>query len=198
MKRNHFLLLSAFVLLTFLSCSKKAKTEPDQGITTYTNVKLGNQKNTDVGSFINLATGKVYKAAEAFTKQNEIDLVFLHDAGFAAIVSPAWVYSSYPNTSTYLSPQYGLKYWSSLNHTELDICENSAAADFTSVENYRQLQNLLKDCGMVMGVAEHDIHKDDIIRFKTPQNKWGVIKINKVQGNESVSGFVEVDIKIQN
>jgi hypothetical protein len=144
-----------------------------------------------------LSTGKAYTFSEAFANQEEIDLVFLHDVGYGALVSPVWVYNNYPNSETYLKAQYGIKFWNNPKHTELDICENEGPADFLAAQNYPQLNNLWNQCGQVFGVAEHDIKKDHIIRFNTAQKKKGVLKINKVTGNESTSGYVELDIKIQ-
>lgn len=196
MTKRILIFATGLIFLSF-SCSKDDDAVTDDGIRIHSNVRIGNQNNNEPGSFINLSTGEVYTFAEAFNRQQEIDLVFLHDSGFGAVVSPAWVYNNYPNTETYLKAQYGIKFWNNPKHTELDICEEETPTDFAVVSNIQQLKNLWNQCGMVMGVAEHDIKKDDIIRFNTAENKKGVLKINKVVGNESTSGYVEIDIKIQ-
>ena len=191
------ILFAALFSFLFISCKKDKNIEPIQKtIISYNNIKIGNQNN-QLGCFINLSTGKVYQFDEAFEKQNEIDLIFLHDFAYGALISPAWVYNNYPSSSVFLNPGTGVKFWNALRTTDLDICESSVPNDFTSVLNFTQLETLYNQCGMVMGVAEHDVKKDQIIRFKTADNKIGVIKINKVQGNENIDGFIELEIKIQ-
>lgn len=82
--------LFSIVLIT-QSCSKDKTPNPkEEPILYHNNIRIGNQNN-QLGSFINLSTGKVYNFEDAYAHQNEIDLAFLHDFGYGALVSPAWI-----------------------------------------------------------------------------------------------------------
>lgn len=196
MKKITALFMFFCLIAAVLACSKDDDPQPTPDITTYTNIRMGNQ-NSQTGCFINLSTGKVYDFEEAFAHQNEIDVAFLHDFGYAVFVSPAWMYSAYSGSKTYTNNTYGVKFWTEKNDTRFDICEVSTPADFNAVQNSPQLQTLLAQCGMTDTNAAHDMQKDDVIQFKTNKNKRGVIKINKVHGDEELDGYVEFDIKIQ-
>ena len=160
-----------------------------QPVRTIPSLVLGAQQCTTNGSFLDVNHARVYFQDSAFLVQDSIELLYYYDpAGDANTISS-------PNANidpTIYTGASGLSNWT-VKH-ECKFLETAiSAATFDAVANdslliatFDAINAKRKAKNLVAG---------EVYSFKTAHGKFGLFKVNDVQGMES--GTIDVTIKIQ-
>jgi hypothetical protein len=156
-------------------------------IETYLHINMGAQNNLQIGGFFSMQNQLVYLPEDAQANQAIIDLVYyfgeddhtlaspganIEDGIFEENISPvSW---DIRNTTRFIK--------TALSDAEFDATTNDSIliVCYTEGEGKRKAKNLA-DGG--------------VFSFKTQNSKFGLFKINEVNGSES--GNLLIDIKIQ-
>lgn len=162
---------------------------PYQPVNVFDNVILGAQYCSTNGSFMSLKSGNVWFQADAFTIQDSIEMLYYYDStGDANTIS-----SSNANIGTFIYPgNTSPIYWTVKNETRFYKTAYTAA-DFNNIINdslllatYNEISAKRKAKNLVAG---------DVYSFKTVHTKYGMFKVEQVNGSEG--GTVQFSIKIQ-
>lgn len=149
-------------------------------VVAYTNVTMGSYNDPTYGSFMATATGTVMKIAEASADQSSVDFAFylgaVNKSTFGA-PSNADVQAVFELAGVWTVFNATLFEMSSLSAAEFDAIGNAYAfPEFTGTAD--DINNLLMD---------------DVVIFKTVNNKLGFIKINSINGKGDI---VNIDVKV--
>jgi len=156
-------------------------------IITLENIVLGAQNN-ETGGFYSLDSNAVYPASEAQLHQEIIDKVYyyygedenviaspganIESDVFSADIHPAnW---DIRNTTRYIPLDYSIQ--------DFDVIQN----DSTLIASYLEGEGKRKAKNLIPG---------NVFSFKTHELKFGMMKINEVNGAEN--GTISIDVKIQ-
>lgn len=199
MKKFTFLSIMGCIMLIFPACSSDEGEPASESLVTHNRIVLGNQNHVQIGSFVNLYSGKIYTIREAFENQGQIDLVFFHDdpSNAPCLVSPSAVaqYTTIDN-KIQTDPQHGLAKWELLTTMEIGVTDITAG-QFEGVKSYPELKTLIDKDNHVTVKGEYQISAGKVYKFKTGNKKWGLISIIALDGNAKTSGTVAMDVKIQ-
>lgn len=198
---------SIMLLVSLVSCKKEPTpevTNQDEtiAVSSFLNINLGNHNNVDFGSFINLRTGEVYHLsidAKAFDNQSKVDLVYYynninHTDPF--IGAPTTAGSNNATGGIFDNNPYGINFWTTVNNTEFGLANDISVGDFNSIQNLAELKSKWGTVSVGLHY-EYNVLSDKIYRFKTTDNKIGLLKINSIVGSGQTIGTMNVDVKIQ-
>ncbi len=197
-------ILSIAIIAALLTgCDKKDddnnKPSGKTPINSYTNINLGNDKNDDYGSFINLKSGQVYflsKAPKALESQSNIDLVYWYNNinhGDPYLGAPAEVKSNIYEGEIFDNNPDGINFWTTVNNTFFSST-NISVGEFNNITSYEQLKDAVDE---IYGHYEYNVKSEKVYKFKTWDNKIGLLKINTIVGRGDITATMNIDIKVQ-
>jgi len=169
-----------------LSISIYKITSQYKSIKTINNIDIGAQQ-CSLGSFYSIDSNKVFFLMDAYNNQSIIDIIYYYTNNSSVLSSPAE-----NDAPTIYTGNNGIYQWSIRNETR--YCNTTLSiTDFNNINNdsllissYKQEQSKRK---------AKDLKSNNIISFKTHNNKLGLIKINSIDPSET--GKINIDIKIQ-
>jgi hypothetical protein len=152
------------------------------------NVELGNQKNKTIGQCYSSSTNKVYGIETGNNGDNKIDFIHAYDySQGAGLVSPY----HYPFEG------YGFATWNNDRYSFF-LLTNLTASDFDNIKYGTDIR---------LAIPVNDLYVNayglttnagqNVIGFKTPENKWGLIKITEITGSNLMSGSIKMVVKVQ-
>jgi hypothetical protein len=155
-------------------------------IDTYTAILMGAQSNIDLGSFLDIETGEVYKIGPATTNQSIIDVVYYYGSqNLATLTAPddATVGGGAGNLSLCES-------WTNKNATRFGTTSITAA----------EFDDIVNDIDIVAqtGIShskETQLTVGNVISVMTVGGKKGLIKIAAM--TTGTAGTITIDVKIQ-
>ncbi len=153
----------------------------------YTNIILGAQNNTTNGGFYSLSNNTIYNKTNAENNQALIDLVYYYNSKNSnALSSPAM--SSDGEVT-------GVDVWTTKNETVFAADANLTIAKFNAMQHDSLLlvaASLASDAWKAKAKA---LAVGNIYYFKTHSSKFGIFKVNSVQGTDA--GTIEIELKVQ-
>ncbi len=154
----------------------------------YPEITLGGQSNLIVGSFYSLGNGLVYNQNDAFQNQSLINLLyFYHTLEFNTLASPgANVIGIYLGAN---APEF----WTLKNTTYFS--RNTINIPTSSFDNASNDSLIIANTFINGGRKAKGLTSGQIWAFQTENNKFGLIKILEVNGQES--GTVKIAVKMQ-
>jgi hypothetical protein len=208
MKTIKLIILSSLVISLF-SCEKEEKvTETpivpaaETPINAFDSINLGNHNSTEFGSFLNLKTGTVYSLLtdpKGIDNQSNVDLVYYynninHTDPFLG--APTTAGSNNATGGIYDDLVNGINLWTVVNNTEISLMQDVSTAEFNNIDNLSELKAEWGtfDIGLHY---EYAVSSDKIYRFKTFDNKIGLLKINTIVGSGQTIGTMNVSVKVQ-
>lgn len=165
--------------------------QPSGGdINTYTATLLGDQGNSNVGSYYATSTNSVYIYANAASNSSMIDMVYYYGSNNLATLAA-------PNDPTINGGSGNLSLGTILNPQNTTIFRTTklTASDFDAITNDATFSSFTgADLTKVP-----TLNVGDVIAFKTVAGKVGVIKVTKlVAGTSGVTnGSITITVKVQ-
>lgn len=159
------------------------KDETGGEISSYTDVELGAQSNTSLGSFYNPVDNSIYKLTDAGTNAADVDMLAYYDASDKMVVA---------SPGANLSGIFDLSSWSVNNETrylKIDMTANQ----FSYIDSDK-----LMETAYASGDAKRkakELTADDVYVFKTEAGKYGLFLVKNA--GTSATGTVTFDVKIQ-
>jgi len=151
---------------------------------TYTNITMGAQSNASLGSFFATSNGQVYLISQAQQNQSLIDLVYYYGAiNLATFAAP-----SDPTVNGGGSNFNFCSDWSVKNNTYF-IKVN---VNFDNLSNTTDISNISFSEATTKVT---NLNVNDVVAFKTVNNKIGFIKIKQLQSGGT--GTITFDCKVQ-
>ncbi len=188
-------------LVSLAACTKEEGKDPlSTPINSFKNIKLGNVNNTNYGSFINLKNGSVYflnQAPKGIDNQSDVDLAFWYNTinhGDPYLGAPAEVQSNSYDGPIFSSSPNGVNFWTTLHNTGFSTAYQVSVGTFDNIDNYQELKDAVED---IYGNYEYNVRSEKIYKFKTWDNKIGLLRINTISGNGQVAATMDIDIKVQ-
>lgn len=203
MKKQFIFPILLVTAILILACSKK-NDDAAESINSFTNVTLGNEFNTQKGCFVNLKTGTVYSlksSPKGSENQSNVDLVFWYVSAH-----PAMPILGAPSMTTptglgageaYNYSPDGTKFWTKLNNTNFDFSAYVPVGKFNEVKNFNDLKQAWESGGSLNEHGAEDVKSDAVYRFKTWDNKIGMIYVRSIVGTVSSPATIVFDIKVQ-
>lgn len=167
-------------------------------VTTYNDVRLGAQNNTNYGQFLDVDAGTIYRISEAKQNSALIDLVSFHSNNTGVVLAAPsngnaaqFVYNATYSSSDHLAT------WPTRHATQLKLVPVDGsvnAGNFDDiVDEGPVLAAFAEGGGATSSISP--LQLGDVVAFRTVTNKTGVLIVRKRTNN--VSDYWDVDIKIQ-
>lgn len=162
-------------------------------IKSFPNVILGAQKNTTVGGFYSFSFEEVYSLTEAFTKQDNVDLLYFYD-----FIEGENNTLSSPGANLDASVFEGdnaPSLWTVKNTTRFVFLANVGAEDFDQSKN----DSLILANAFEFPVGKRkakNLAKDHIYAFQTEKGLQGLFKVLAVE--DQGEGTIQIALKTQN
>ncbi len=154
----------------------------------YPEITLGGQSNLTVGSFYSLGNGLVYNQNDASQNQTLINLLyFYHPLEFNTLASPG------ANVTGIYQGANAPEFWTLKNTTYFS--RNTINIPTSSFDNASNDSLIIANTFINGGRKAKGLTSGQIWAFLTENNKFGLIKILEVNGQES--GTVKIAVKMQ-
>ncbi len=157
----------------------------EQNVTSWLNVDMGSY-NDPTGSFLATSTGGVYVKVEAFDHQDIIDLIFylgaVNGSTFAAPADPT------------VQDIFNLNNdpaWTTFNDTRIISPAPIGYAEFDAIGDTYQFPEFEDSESETFA---DKLEKDDVIYFKTADDKKGFLKLNSINGR---GDYINIDVKVE-
>ncbi len=160
---------------------------PDESpaVTEFTAILMGAHENATDGSFMDAATGTVYKVAEAATNDSKVDFVYYYGAtNKVTLAAPS-------DASVLEFGSLGVANWGTKNETKMATV---AGADYSSYTTNDELSAAV-DAESPSGTLSNELAVDDVILFTTADGIKGAIKVTAVEA--STTGTITLSVKIE-
>lgn len=205
-----FLLMTGLSVIT-ISCEKEPELIPDPPppntdsttpITLIDSINIGNHNNTAFSSFLNLKTGAVYSLStdpKGVDNQSSVDLVYYYNTinhTDAFLGAPTTAGSNNATGGIYDNNPDGINFWTTVKNTQFGYASDISVGDFNNIDNLAELRSEwgTLDIGLYY---EYAVQSERVYRFKTVENKIGLLKINTIVGSGQNVGTMNVSIKTQ-
>lgn len=154
-------------------------------VTEFTAVLMGAHQNATDGSFMDAATGTVYKVAEAASNDTKIDFIYYYGATNKASLAA-------PSDATVLEfNSLGVANWGTKNATKLSTV---AGADYDSYTTNEELSAAV-DAENPSGTLSNELSVNDVILFTTADGIKGAIKVTAITAE--TTGSITLSVKIE-
>ena len=167
------------------------------GIRHYPSIVMGMDENTQIGHFMDPATGHVYMLDSATIMQSAIDIVaYFKMSEDNGVLLPSPTFSSPGEDGDAVLEFYPeLEQWQTRNYTKYDIRANNGVTP-QAFENAHNDSLLIVSYDDVWGKRKYKwAVTGTIIPFMTQQGKKGLIRV--IQADELATGVIEFEMKIQ-
>ena len=159
-------------------------------VLSYTGIVLKARFNPDPKSFLSLSDFNTYTLAEAFNKQENMDIFYYYGPDKHTLASPGA--NVEPDIFTGATPAHKLDFWTTRNTTRYKLFEIPSSAFYA-------LQN---DSLLIIGYGTEEgkrkaknIDSGQVYGFSDKSSRLGMILVREVSGKDS--GFIKIDLKIQ-
>ncbi|NCA85786.1 MAG: hypothetical protein EOM83_09450 [Clostridia bacterium] len=167
------------------------------GIRHYPSIVMGMDENTQLGHFMDPATGHVYMLDSATIMQSAIDLlVYFKMSEDNGVLIPSATFSSPGEEGDAVLEFYPeLEQWQARNYTKYDIRANNGVTPQAFADAHND-SLLIVSYDDVWGKRKYKwAVAGTIIPFMTQQGKKGLIRV--IRADEQAAGIIEFEMKIQ-
>lgn len=146
-------------------------------------LEAGANKNSSLGSSIDLDGGDVWKMADAANHVSEIDICYSHTASNGDKVgSPTWAKAS--------NYDYA-KNWDNPPETEMHAVSISSTT-FDGIATVEEIEDLWESSSAAVSLT---VEEDDIFIVKTTEGEYALVRITEQTAGETGSITIKVAIK---